>query len=72
MVPGVEYLGIEPAGLRVRIKDEERLLEVDNVVAAIGQGVDVVTIGQYLRPTASHRWSVSDRWSTATGSSSRS
>jgi 2,4-dienoyl-CoA reductase (NADPH2) len=37
MVPGVEYLGVEPAGLRVRIKDEERLLEVDNVVVCAGQ-----------------------------------
>ena len=37
MIPGVEYLGVEPAGLRVRVKDEERLLEVDHVVVCAGQ-----------------------------------
>jgi len=37
MIPGVTYLGVEPAGLRVRIGDEERLLEVDNVVVCAGQ-----------------------------------
>jgi 2,4-dienoyl-CoA reductase (NADPH2) len=37
MIPGVTYLGVEPAGLRVRIKDEERLLEVDSIVVCAGQ-----------------------------------
>ncbi|NZA27633.1 NADPH-dependent 2,4-dienoyl-CoA reductase [Luteimonas sp. SJ-92] len=34
---GVEYLGVEAAGLRVRIDGAERLLEVDHVVVCAGQ-----------------------------------
>ncbi|MEJ2514395.1 MAG: FAD-dependent oxidoreductase [Gammaproteobacteria bacterium] len=37
MIPGVEYLGVEDRGLRVRIDDEEKLLDVDNVVVCAGQ-----------------------------------
>jgi 2,4-dienoyl-CoA reductase (NADPH2) len=34
---GVEYLGVEDAGLRIRVGGEERLLEVDHVVVCAGQ-----------------------------------
>jgi len=34
---GVEYLGVEDAGLRIRVEGAERLLEVDHVVICAGQ-----------------------------------
>jgi 2,4-dienoyl-CoA reductase (NADPH2) len=34
---GIEYLGVEDAGLRIRVGGEERLLEVDHVVVCAGQ-----------------------------------
>ncbi len=34
---GVEYLGVDDAGLRIRIDGEERLLPVDHVVVCAGQ-----------------------------------
>jgi 2,4-dienoyl-CoA reductase (NADPH2) len=34
---GVEYLGVEDAGLRIRVDGAERLLEVDHVVICAGQ-----------------------------------
>jgi 2,4-dienoyl-CoA reductase (NADPH2) len=34
---GVEYLGVEDAGLRIRVGGAERLLEVDHVVICAGQ-----------------------------------
>ncbi|NLB58961.1 MAG: FAD-dependent oxidoreductase, partial [Gammaproteobacteria bacterium] len=34
---GVEYLGMDDAGLRIRVDGEERLLEVDHVVICAGQ-----------------------------------
>ncbi len=34
---GVEYLGVEDAGLRIRVGGVERLLEVDHVVVCAGQ-----------------------------------
>ena len=34
---GVEYLGMEAAGLRIRVEGEERLLTVDHVVVCAGQ-----------------------------------
>jgi 2,4-dienoyl-CoA reductase (NADPH2) len=34
---GVEYLGVEDAGLRIRVGGSERLLEVDHVVICAGQ-----------------------------------
>jgi len=37
MLPGVEYLGVEQGGLRIRTADGERLLEVDNVIVCAGQ-----------------------------------
>lgn len=37
MLNGVEYLGVEEAGLRIRHGDEEKLLEVENVVICAGQ-----------------------------------
>jgi 2,4-dienoyl-CoA reductase (NADPH2) len=37
MLPGVEYLGVEDGGLRIRTADGERLLEVDNVIVCAGQ-----------------------------------
>jgi len=37
MLPGVEYLGVEEGGLRIRTADGERLLEVDNVIVCAGQ-----------------------------------
>jgi 2,4-dienoyl-CoA reductase (NADPH2) len=33
----VEYLGIDDAGLHLRVKGETRLLEVENVVICAGQ-----------------------------------
>ncbi len=37
MLPGVEYLGVEDGGLRIRTPEGERLLEVDNVIVCAGQ-----------------------------------
>ena len=37
MLGGVEYLGVDDAGLRIRIDGEERLLPVDHVVICAGQ-----------------------------------
>ena len=37
MLAGVQYLGVEPAGLRIQHEGAERLLEVDNVVVCAGQ-----------------------------------
>lgn len=37
MVPGCEYLNIDDAGLHIRIGDDERVLDVDNVVVCAGQ-----------------------------------
>jgi len=37
MLAGCEYLGIEAAGLRLRVDGETRLLEVDSVVICAGQ-----------------------------------
>lgn len=37
MIGGVEYLGMEPGGFRVRIDDQEQLLAVDTVVVCAGQ-----------------------------------
>jgi 2,4-dienoyl-CoA reductase (NADPH2) len=34
---GVEYLGVEDGGLRIRVEGAERLLEVDHVVVCAGQ-----------------------------------
>jgi 2,4-dienoyl-CoA reductase (NADPH2) len=34
---GVEYLGVEDAGLRIRVEGVEKLLEVDHVVVCAGQ-----------------------------------
>jgi 2,4-dienoyl-CoA reductase (NADPH2) len=34
---GVEYLGVDEAGLRIRVDGAERLLEVDHVVVCAGQ-----------------------------------
>jgi 2,4-dienoyl-CoA reductase (NADPH2) len=34
---GVEYLGVEDAGLRIRVDGSEKLLEVDHVVICAGQ-----------------------------------
>jgi 2,4-dienoyl-CoA reductase (NADPH2) len=34
---GVEYLGVDDAGLRIRVDGAERLLEVDHVVVCAGQ-----------------------------------
>ena len=34
---GVEYLGVDEAGLRIRVGGAERLLEVDHVVICAGQ-----------------------------------
>jgi 2,4-dienoyl-CoA reductase (NADPH2) len=34
---GVEYLGVEDGGLRIRVEGKERLLEVDHVVVCAGQ-----------------------------------
>ncbi|GAB2652351.1 oxidoreductase [Arenimonas aestuarii] len=34
---GVEYLGVDDAGLKVRVDGQERLLEVDHVVVCAGQ-----------------------------------
>jgi len=37
MLPGVEYLGVEDGGLRIRTPEGERLLEVDHVIVCAGQ-----------------------------------
>ncbi len=37
MLAGVQYLGVEPGGLRIRVDGTERLLEVDNVIVCAGQ-----------------------------------
>jgi 2,4-dienoyl-CoA reductase (NADPH2) len=37
MLAGVQYLGVEPGGLRIQHEGKERLLEVDNVVVCAGQ-----------------------------------
>lgn len=37
MLGGVEYLGVDDAGLRIRVDDVEQLLPVDNVVVCAGQ-----------------------------------
>ena len=37
MLGGVEYLGVDDAGLRIRIDGEEQLLEIDHVVICAGQ-----------------------------------
>lgn len=37
MLGGVEYVGVDDAGLRIRIDGEERLLPVDHVVVCAGQ-----------------------------------
>jgi len=37
MLGGVEYRGIEPAGLRIAVDGKERLLEVDDIVICAGQ-----------------------------------
>ncbi len=37
MLGGVDYLGVDDAGLRIRIDGEERLLPVDHVVVCAGQ-----------------------------------
>jgi len=34
---GVEYLGVDDAGLRIRVDGAEKLLEVDHVVVCAGQ-----------------------------------
>jgi 2,4-dienoyl-CoA reductase (NADPH2) len=37
MLGGVEYLGVDDAGLRVRIEGQEQTLPVDHVVVCAGQ-----------------------------------
>jgi 2,4-dienoyl-CoA reductase (NADPH2) len=37
MLGGVEYRGVEPAGLRIAVDGKERLLEVDDIVICAGQ-----------------------------------
>ena len=37
MMPGCEYLKIDDAGLHIRIGDEERVLDVDNIIICAGQ-----------------------------------
>ncbi|NUS60615.1 MAG: NADPH-dependent 2,4-dienoyl-CoA reductase, partial [Lysobacter sp.] len=37
MLGGVEYLGVDDAGLRIRVDGEEQLLPVDHVVVCAGQ-----------------------------------
>lgn len=37
MLNGVEYLGVEDDGLRIKVNDQEQLLEVDDVVVCAGQ-----------------------------------
>jgi len=37
MIPGCEYLKIDDQGLHIRVKDEVKVLEVDNVVICAGQ-----------------------------------
>ena len=36
-ISGVEYLGVDDAGLRVRVSGQEQLLPVDHVVICAGQ-----------------------------------
>ncbi len=58
MIPGVEYVGIDDAGLAIRVDGEARVLAVDTIVVCAGQeprrelleplrrkGVDVTPIG---------------------------
>ncbi|MBK0422614.1 FAD-dependent oxidoreductase [Leucobacter sp. CSA2] len=40
MLAGVNYLGIDDAGLRIEVDGEERVLEVDSVVVCAGQEPD--------------------------------
>ena len=37
MLGGVEYLGVDDAGLKIRVEGVERLLPVDHVVVCAGQ-----------------------------------
>ena len=37
MLGGVEYLGVDDAGLRIRVDGAEQLLSVDHVVICAGQ-----------------------------------
>ena len=37
MMPGCEYLKIDDAGLHIRIGNEERVLDVDNIIICAGQ-----------------------------------
>ena len=37
MLGGVEYLGVDDAGLRIRVDGAEQTLEVDHVVICAGQ-----------------------------------
>lgn len=37
MLPGCEYLKIDDAGLHIRLGNEERILEVDNIIVCAGQ-----------------------------------
>ena len=37
MLGGVEYLGVDDAGLRIRVDGSEQLLPVDHVVICAGQ-----------------------------------
>ncbi|MNV97702.1 2,4-dienoyl-CoA reductase [NADPH] [compost metagenome] len=37
MLGGVEYLGVDDSGLRIRIDGQEQLLDVGNVVICAGQ-----------------------------------
>lgn len=37
MIPGCEYLRIDDAGLHVRVGDQEKVLNVDNVIVCAGQ-----------------------------------
>ncbi|WP_444875039.1 oxidoreductase [Halomonas sp. B23F22_20] len=63
MLPGCEYVGIDDAGLHIRLDGEPRLLEVDSIVICAGQeavcdwleplreaGVSVHVIGGALEP----------------------
>ena len=36
-MPGCEYLKIDDAGLHIRIGNEERVLDVDNIIICAGQ-----------------------------------
>ena len=37
MIPGCEYLGIDDEGLHIRVGNDERILNVDNIVVCAGQ-----------------------------------